>query len=698
MKERTDGKLRTRSPFRLSIICRPSLPHHHHHHQPPPNPHDGNLSNSLILTLHFYTFLPLFSAPLSPFIHPFSAPPPPFLISCISFVSQYLPLPKLACSACQPGLGQIHAVLPLLMPPKHKNKSATPRDRRHENGLAPPVKQVKKQKSDTLLNGHAARPAPSSSDTLSTLGNDPRLDDATTIDDFAASNTMAAHRTQMFAATFEHSSIAATNNRTIASPLGLASAEVPGSGAPSYQDTADATSGRSPGPLKTDPPTTVVAPLSPLDVIAILLVLMQLPYSVLAIIHVCFAFLTFGSPPTGWSLASIFSATDWLQSHGGSPSIVTMLVVDLLFFGFWCLLPLGKDFTLDLAQAAVAISLGGGTSGGSGRTQGVVCFGIVAIHHMLGQKLWNTRHYTVAWFCGLLNMVTANTTFGPWDPDDILDVLDVCPDTDRSWPRTLLELHIVTQGVVRIVRRWFIRPSIQKFAARRGESDPAYIPPSSPTASSSATHQDGGRNTSSDGRHPGPSPALREGVREKSVSVAKKKRKQATFVRSQQPFWAAIANTKVTVTKEIEQTQASQDLFEAGIVGVEKLGSSTNRCTNCCVWITDVKDTEIRFTALCLEDTIQPESNIQDSPPSETDEAGLYARPSIVVQINGAEWASTTIVHDGTRDNSTLLKGKIFGLTSLTNYQVQFLLAKDQSPVQSFKLVTRPDTSLDQGT
>lgn len=576
------------------------------------------------------------------------------------------------------------------MPPKHKNKNATPRDRRHENGLAPPAKQVKKQKSDGLINGNAARPAPASSPL-----NDSKSDDAAADGQTVPSN-MPSNHTSIFA-TLDRRPISTVGDDAVGSVVGPGSAEVSGNGAEMYHDAMDSRSGKSNTGTALDTATTVIAPLSPLDVVAILLVLMQLPYSVLAIIHICFAFLTFGSPPTGWSLASIFSATDWLQSHGGSPSIVTMLFVDLVFLGLWCLLPIGKDFTLDLAQAVVAISLGGGTSGGSGRTQGVLCFGIVALHHMLGQKLWNTRHYTVAWFCGLLNMATSNTTFGPWDPDDILDALDVCPDTDRSWPRTLLELHIVTQGIVRIIRRWFIRPSIQKLAARKGESDPAYIPPGSPAAPLSATYQDGGRNTSSDGRHPGPSPAGREGGREKSVSIVKKKRKQATFVRSQQPFWAAIANTKVTVTKEIEQTQASQDLFEAGADGVGQLGSSISRCVSCCVWITDVNDTEIRFTALCLDRNIEAEGRAQLSESAEAEQTDVNVSTSIIVLINGAEWASTAVVPNGSRDGDTLLKGKIFGLTSLTNYLVQFVNAKDRLLIQTAKLVTRSDATLDQG-
>ena len=575
------------------------------------------------------------------------------------------------------------------MPPKHKKQSATLRDRRHENGLAPPVKQVKKQKSDGNINGHAAQLAPGTHvASASSQLPDPsasRLDDSAATGQFASSNMAPGHTFPL--AAIDHRSPNVTTSDGAHASVGVGNAEGSIPSVTPYPEYLDHAMGKQTQSIISNTASTVIAQLSPLDVIAILLVLMQLPYSVLAIFHVCFAFLTFGSPPTGWSFSSIFSATDWLQSHGGSPSIVTMTLVDAIFFGLWCLLPLGKDFTLDLAQAVVAISLGGGTSGGSGRTQGVFCFGIVAIHHMLGQKLWNTRHYLLAGFCSLLNMLTVNTTFGPFDPDDILDALDVCPDTDRSWPRILLELHIVTQGVVRIIRRWFIRPSMQKLTARKGESDPRYIPPDSPSIPLNAVHQDVGRNPSGDGRHPGPSPAGREGGREKSISIVKKKRKQATFVRSQQPFWAAIANTKVTVSKEIEQSHASQDSEEAGSSSVEHLGSSINQCRNFCVWITDIQDTEIRFKALYL----------RQKEPSQESDLQVDLQSSVVVLINGAEWASTALVPDGSRDGDSLLSGKIFGLTSLTNYMIQFVKATDRSLIQTIKLVTRPDETVDQG-
>ena len=578
------------------------------------------------------------------------------------------------------------------MPPKHKNKNATNRDRRHENGLAPPAKQVKKQKSDGQINGHANQPTTNGSPNSSQVNNasQSRTEDVANTSQGTSTNMAPSGS---FLAAIEHHPSSATDADIAGPPTTFAYAEGTGPSAVSHQESWDKTSNRASTATSSKSASAVIAQWAGFDVVAILLVLMQLPYSVLGIIYMCFAFLTFGSPPTGWSLSSILSTSDWLHGHSGSPSIVTMIFVDLVFLGLWCLLPLGKDFTLDLAQAVVAISLGGGTSGGSGRGQGIFCFSIVATHHLLGQRMWSTRYWIVAWFCSILNAVTTNTNFGPFDPDDILDALDIAPDTDRNWPRTLLELHIVTQGIVRIVRRWFIRPSIQKLAVRKGDSDPAYIPPGSPIVPGTAALQDSVRNTSSDGRHPGPSPANREFGREKSGSIVKKKRKQATFVRSQQPFWAAIASTKVTVSKEIEQSQASQDLSESGATGLDNLGSSINRCNTHCVWITHVQDTEIEFQALFPKDKLSPGEEIQptDRKPS------VDIQQLLVVLINGAEWASTNLSNEGSHDDKKLVSGKIFGLTARTNYLIEFVKPDTEEVITTVQLATRPDETIEQG-
>ncbi|KAL9055369.1 MAG: hypothetical protein Q9162_003566 [Coniocarpon cinnabarinum] len=434
----------------------------------------------------------------------------------------------------------------------------------------------------------------------------------------------------------------------------------------------------------TDSKSTVIAELSFMDVMAILLVLMQLPYSVLGLIQVCFAFLTFGSLPTAWSPSSILH--DLSQSHGGSPSIITMLIMDFLCGGALSISWMPKDFPMDLAQAVIAVSLGGGTSGRNGNAQSLLCFGIVGLHHLLGQRLWNIRYHILSVVCSVLNIASSSTKFGPFEPDDILDTLDVTPEIDRNWFRRVVELHIFAQGLLRILRRWIMHWG----SVRRGESDPAFIPPGSPAVSANPAILDGGRNTSSDGRQPGPSPAPREGGREKSLSITKKKKKQATFVRSQQPFWAAIANTKVTVLKEIEQSKASQDLFEGGTRGVVRPDGPAHQSTGSRIWITHVSDTDVCFK-LCQ--MTRPDSPGSADTPTEE---GRTTQPlPFTVRVNGAEWSSASIESDESVGEKRLLKGKIFGLTSLTNYVVEVFQPQSQVLIHSVTLVTRPDPNLD---
>ena len=602
---------------------------------------------------------------------------PSLICPCLTLVQPRLPI----------RLGSdVPAVPQLWMPPKHKNKSANPRDRRHENGLAPPVKQVKKQKSDIHINGNATRPSPISSAPPTSLpvGESSGLlrpDDPST-DAINSSAAMQAQSTPLLAAIEPDST--SLYSASLATPISSVSGAGPTPTTPRNQDAAEHQFSRGRATSSTDAPSTVIKELSVFDVIAILLVLMQLPYSVLGMIQLCFAFLTFGSPPTGWSVSSIWQ--DMLLSHGGSPSIFTMLIMDAIC-GIGLTIPWGsKDFALDLAQAVIAVSLGGGTSGRYGKTQSLLCFVIVAIHHLLGQKYWSFRYHTLSGLCWLWNIAISSTSLGPLEPEDILDGLEFSPDTNRNWLRRMLELHILSQGILRILRRMIIHSG----SVRRGVSDPAYIPPGSPIISVNPVVLDGGRNSSSDGRQPGPSPAGREGGREKSFTLAKKKKKQATFVRSQQPFWAAIANTKVTVLKEYEQSKASQDTISAAPGSAGHLHNTNGQYISCPVWITNVSDTEVRFKAF-----YSPLDGLADNEVGSPIEPN--ALPSISIRVNGADWSSTSIDKDGSQWEQTLLRGHIFGLTSLTNYVIEFRDSLHDLVIHSVTLLTKPDSTLDHG-
>lgn len=568
------------------------------------------------------------------------------------------------------------------MPPKYKKAGANTRDRRHENGLAPPAKQIKRQKSDGLLNGHADIEAASvsvaASDQHSPSANtdhDPHGVQAGPQPSPPDMNSDSTDVLPPFDATREPS----TDPQMLAS-TGFQSGAGAEAGDPSAQDKSY---------LSSDPTPTIIAPWSVVDIIAILMVLMQLPSSIVTLVNVVFAFLTFGAPPASWSTSSVASASEWLQSHGGNPSFVTMVFLDVLFLGLWSLAPAwGKDVFLDFSQAVVAISLGGCSSGVHAKLNGLISIGVICVYHLLSRDTaW--RNIPLRVFAYVVSLATSRTSMGPLEYRDILDVLDIAPEGSRNWPRILLEIHIVTQGIVRVLRRSLARTSVPRASSKKLASADSG---SGPNLVESAA--DSARSASTDGRQPGSSPANRDG-REKSVSSGKKRRKQATLVRSQQPFWAAIASTKVTVTKEIEQSQSSRDSFEAGASNAGQLGSASSNCFGDSVWISDVYDTEIWFSAVLFMTKHQQPPD--DSPSPSSSALNVTASDSdIEIRVNGAEWSQASSIWRAQRDGKRVLTGKIFGLTPLTNYQIEFLRRHHGATSCTVNLLTRPHASFEE--
>lgn len=577
------------------------------------------------------------------------------------------------------------------MPPKNKKGGANNRDRRHENGLAPPAKQIKKQKSDGLLNGHADKaPTRSNPAALPVTAPDPyslpastenprqaSVDDEDVDGEDNLSGAMGSDHTAVFAALDSQQSAHSARDTP---PSGSAN----GSHATYGADAGDTMPERL--FQHADCPTTVIAPWSIVDIITILMVLMQLPSSVLTLVNLVFAFLTFGAPPAGWSTATVASASEWLQSHGGNPSLLTMVFLDIIFLGLWSLTPTwGKDIVLDFSQAVVAISLGGCSTGVQAKLNGIVSIVIICVYHLLGMDTaW--RNVPLKIIAYGLSLLTSQTELGSLEYRDILDAFDIVPDVGRSWPRILLELHIVTQGIVRVLRRSLARTSVPRSSGKK----PSGSADSTTGTSVVDASTEGARNTSSDGRQPGPSPATKDS-RDKSISSGKKRRKQATFVRSQQPFWAAIASTKVTVSKEIEQSQSSRDSFEAGASSVEQLGSASNNCFDDSVWVSEIHDTEVWFSAVYFV------LNDGQGGPSSKEQPGASS-DSLVIRVNSTEWTQTSVIYGGQRDGKSVLTGKIFGLTPLSNYRIEFARADDDALLHSVNLLTRPHSSLeDQG-
>lgn len=231
-----------------------------------------------------------------------------------------------------------------------------------------------------------------------------------------------------------------------------------------------------------------------------------------------------------------------------------------------------------------------------------------------------------------------------------------------SWYRSLFAIHIITQAGIAMIRRSVASSQISSACklskkvdteASAGVSNNHDIPAPEPRSST---------NLMGVTDAPPPStPAFRD-AKDRAVS-AKKRRRQANQVRSRQPFWAALASTKVNALREIEISRPSSKLFRH-TRGDSQVINSKDDCHVC---ITNVDPSSIKFEAVNL------------SPGTDDQEAGLSPHhESLFVRINGAYWTSMSISTSQIDSSQTLWSGEISGLAPNCTYTCTFLRGDDQ--------------------
>ena len=431
------------------------------------------------------------------------------------------------------------------------------------------------------------------------------------------------------------------------------------------------------------------------DVITILIVLLQLPPAFITAVNLLYALLTFIPSSTNASLSSLPSLNDMFLGSGGTPSIYAIVGADLVMLLLWSLLwPSAQFFALDLTQAVIAISLGGAAAGRGG-TLGTMVWCLVVISFMHVFRLKPKHNSPTSSWLGLIrgDVWSANEQSSTGN----VPTLPQSPSSIRSG----LAIHILAQGLVRIIRRWLFRREASQTLPPRKKNDPEAAHSVSTPRSSSAmadSNPDIGSGASTDGRHPGPSPAAREG-KEKSLSARKKKR-QATHVRSQQPFWAALASTKVSVLKEMEQTQATLDALEADAKDANHVGNANFLMGEDRIWISEVGATEVSFGA-CLMGRDRAQE--QDGNHTPNHAAGIDRSKPFYVRINGADWSSTRIreirpdIAEDQLPEGGMWVGEIFGLTAVQNYYCEFVQVIDDVVIYSTSLITQQAPCDEQG-
>lgn len=543
---------------------------------------------------------------------------------------------------------------------------------RHENGLVGPGKRVSKQKSTGQLSGNAKSSAAAEESLLPSANATYAEREATSIStgvDLEANIDSTANSEELrWRKRGSESSSDFQDQKWETANGSMAAVSV------KRTDTAQSKTKGSQDLSALQIASTILTSNPAGDTIALLIVLLALPSLVLTIVQALFASLTLMPPSGGASPVSFLSLFDVFQGSAGSPSIGTMAVVDVICFGLWmCLWNWAQNFALDLAQIQIAITLGSGTSGKSGSVN-VVCFILVLILHA-ARSAGLRRFVNLKMFPASIMSHPRVAAFTQYLPDESEFGNNLgAPSKIRS----LFAVHIISQALMAFVRRRIAGTSSSQ-KARRLESEALLT---ANTALDSSAQDSLFNTAASPGADymPPSTPTVKE-AKEKSVS-AKKRRRQANQVRSRQPFWAALASTKVHVLREVEQNKD-----KGNVSGVQD--SLSRAEPNERVYITGVEPSTIHFVAGHLglwEDGQDPKS------------AGSL-KP-FYVRINNARWHSVTVDfsdEDVCEDDlPSKWTGSIGGLAPDCNYVCSFRRIDGDKEIASIMVRTPPLMDRDQ--
>ncbi|KAL8919934.1 MAG: hypothetical protein Q9208_006502 [Pyrenodesmia sp. 3 TL-2023] len=420
------------------------------------------------------------------------------------------------------------------------------------------------------------------------------------------------------------------------------------------------------------------------DTIAILIVLLSLPPTLLSVTNALFAVLTF-MPPAG-SFSSIpTTLTDVFQGSGGTPSLATILVTDALGIVLWLVAwsPL-QTVGLELAQAVIATTLGGGNlSNSSGSDSTLFCMLIVFLTHVARHRWIPKRIFGYEWSARL-----ASIAYFPENlASDTVDE-DHQPRSAGSWFRILISLHILIQGLVHVARRWYTKREYSNSNSLTKKGDPEAGASTQIQSDVGHSNLAGSSEVASKASLPIPKEA-----REK-MSHGKKRRKQGTYVRRQQPLWAAFAATKVTVLREMEQSNALTEALGSNATDTKNLGSAPFVTEEGRVWITRVQPHNFYFDASYFFQ--KHEGDDSGSFSNLTVNAGIDRSLPFFVRINGADWTSSRIEklsNEASKDGSANQQwtGEVYGLSPSSSYNCSFVRSEDGVVIHS-AIVSTPSS------
>lgn len=583
--------------------------------------------------------------------------------------------------------------------------SSTPRknhNNRHENGLNGSGKKLNKQKSNGHLNGNASAKSASSasaSGSSSQTNLSSYCASRLSSDPAGASSTVTKVNGQANDAKLEgntrgyvngygkgNADMLLGNSNGAAPQNGLLAAHASRRSEKSSNGSKKSGSNASVNPLQLA--STILRSCPMYDTIAILIFLLQLPPMVLTCVQFLFASLTF-LPPSGASSGSLTSNFDIFQGPAGTPSLSTMIAMDGFCLFFWGLFmwTWAQNFALDLAHVQVAITLGGG---GSGKNSGVntLCVGIVLVLHLVRSK-------------GIQDFVLNHLLSAKFVSPDLLsqyshlipaELRSTEPQTSPSWIRSLLAVHILAQAGTAIARRSMAK-NRSPAPSRSGKRVDTEASAGSQTQIDSAFESAASVSSyvCNDGQVLAPS-VLKDG-RDRLTS-AKRRRRQANQVRSRQPFWAALANMKITIMREYEHSKALSKTARGLPMTEDDLQGVT--LDDGLVWITNVDSSSIKFAAADFGTADDPTA----SGACEAGRLGGEEMAPFYVCVNGALWTTVTMckVQDAPNgSNAVQWRGEISGLAPNCAYTCSFLRSDTDDEICVMSVKTPATTDAEQG-
>ncbi|KAI0405256.1 hypothetical protein F4802DRAFT_563696 [Xylaria palmicola] len=422
---------------------------------------------------------------------------------------------------------------------------------------------------------------------------------------------------------------------------------------------------RDPGPLDFAYTVLRLCPLQ--DTIAILIILMQIPPLALSGIYVLFTLLTCVTS-NGLTFSDVF---EW---NLGAPSIATVFCVDLIVLLIWLFLwgPI-QHVILDLAQMVIALGLGGGSSSrdGGSMKNSLICLSMILLSHILRHT--KMKYSPVGYLLGSSRFMTP-------DVDDPLDGLDLLRGYDKvqsgwfGWAKNLLAIHILTQGLVKYIRDWYLRRE-RRDSLAHSAADPEAGKSFTPDA-------DGGFST--------PDSDI-TALQNSSALTTKKKRKQSAQVRNRQPLWAALASTKIVVVKEYELTHTTAESAGSNATDIHNLGNAPFNTQPGQIWISYVGCDEVCFSTSPF--------TAHRSNENHGDGSGNDLAKPFHVRVNHATWQPTRMrPMEGCEEGSGLgvrWSGDIYGLTPMSNYECEFVCSMTHEVLFSTSVRTTQPKSTD---